>query len=107
MFLSPLVAGETLKTDKENGYYWTVWYFAACALVCTLINIWVYIDDTTLRGGVLSMVDVPIAIQEENDRLTFNGANSREQSRDLIAEGIYNAKDSGPLESGSFGGKQM
>ena len=109
MFLSPLVAGETLKTDKENGYYWTVWYFAACALVCTLINIWVYIDDISLRGGALSMVDVPLSIIEEDDRdrLTFNFKNTREQSRDLIAEGIYNAKNSGPLDSGSFGSKQL
>ena len=104
MFLSPLIAGETLETKKDNGYYWSIWYFSACALVCTLINIWVYIDDKSLRGGALTMVDVPLVSTGEIDRETFLGrGNSREQSRDLIAEGIHNAKHSAPLE-GSFGG---
>ena len=59
MFLSPLIAGQTLKTEKEDGYYWTLWYFAALALICTLINVWVYIDDKKNRGSALERVDIP------------------------------------------------
>ena len=28
MFFSPLIAGQTLETDKDNGYFWTMIYFA-------------------------------------------------------------------------------
>ena len=88
MFLSPLIAGQTLKTAKDDGYYWTLWYFAALALVCTLINIWVYIDDRKLRGGALDKVEK----RPESDadkRTSVTNSRIDDMSRDLIAEGIY------------------
>ena len=90
MFLSPLVAGATLKTEKNDGYYWTLWYFAALALVCTLINIWVYIDDKKFRAGALDKVEKrPEHSEATEKRTSVTNSKIDDMSRDLIAEGIY------------------
>ena len=45
MFVSPLIAGQTLKTSRKNGYFWTMIYFVVLQCICTIINIWIYFDD--------------------------------------------------------------
>ena len=45
MFGSPLIAGETLKTDKKNGYFWTMMYFTGLLIISTIVNVIIYIDD--------------------------------------------------------------
>ena len=57
MFVSPLIAGQTLETGKKNGYFWTMFYFSALQVICTILNVWVYFDDLKNRGGALSKVD--------------------------------------------------
>ena len=95
-----------MKTSKDDGYYWTLWYFAALSLICTLINIWVYVDDKKLRGGVLDKIDRP-GSQIEIDKSIITNSRIDDQSRDLIAEGIYNHKESGPLYEGSNKSKEI
>ena len=58
MFVSPLIVGQTLKTTNLDGYLWTMIYFSCLSIVCILINIVLYWDDKTRRGGLLSKADV-------------------------------------------------
>jgi len=54
LFVSPLIAGKTLETDKDNGYFWTMMYFAGLQCICCLANVLLYVDDHKNREGILS-----------------------------------------------------
>ena len=55
--ISPLIASACLNTEKEDGYFWYLVYFCALCVVGFLINLLLYVDDITNRGGVLDKVD--------------------------------------------------
>lgn len=88
--ISPLVGGVILdKTDKEDGYFYLMVYFAGLACCGIFFNVWLYIDDLKNRDGILDKVDEGENLEELMTSPT--GPNRREHGDN--GDGDFDIKD--------------
>jgi len=55
--ISPLLASQTMRTSRKDGYFWTMIYYMTLSILGCIINVWLYFDDLNNRGGILDKVD--------------------------------------------------
>ena len=84
--VSPIIAGYTLKTKRDQGYFWYFIFFDILAIIGTVLNVWLYFDDINKRKGILNKVDKGETIEDLMTTPNLESRNKAKQMREELAQ---------------------